>query len=308
MTSGCCASSNLRARRCPHRTSGRAARRASLGAVTTAFADLQAQIYMGGLSGSRPELPISWPALERHACDQLDEVAWDYLAGGAGIEDTVRANHEALERWRIVPRMLRDVSQRELARTLIGTTMAAPIMVAPIGVQSLMHPDGELAVARAAASLGVPMVVSTVSSFSLEAVAEAGGGAPQWFQLYWPSDSALAASLISRAEAAGYRALVVTLDNPLLGWRPRELQAAYVPFFKGVGLANYVADPVFRAGLDRSPEEDPGAALGRFISVLLGRLAHLGSPLVSTREDRPSDRSQGHSGSRGCRSGPRSRC
>src|SRR5207245_4143917 len=138
--------------------------------------------------------------------------AFGYVAGGAGSEDTVHANREAFRRWRIVPRMLRDVGRRHLATTVLGTEMPAPLMLAPVGVQSIVHPDAEVAVARAAASLGVGMVLSTASSRSMEEVAEAGGAdAPRWFQLYWPADRDLAASFLSRAEAAGYRAIVVTL-------------------------------------------------------------------------------------------------
>jgi len=134
-------------------------------------------------------------------------------------------------------------------------------------VQSIIHPEGELAVARAAAELGVPLVASTASSFTLEEIAEAGGAAaPRWFQLYWPKSDALAASFVRRAEAAGYGAIVVTLDTPLLAWRPRDLQGAYLPFLKSIGIANYLADPVFRDMLDTTPEEDPQAAVGQFVA------------------------------------------
>jgi lactate 2-monooxygenase len=155
--------------------------------------------------------------------------------------------------------------------------LPAPVLLAPIGAQSIVHPDGELAVARAAASVGVPMVLSTVSSKTIEEVADAMGEVPLWFQLYWPSDMDLAASFISRAEKAGYRAIVVTLDSPLLGWRPRDLQGAYLPFLSGEGLANYLSDPVFRDSLARPPEEDPQAAVARFISVF-------SNPTVTWRE------------------------
>ena len=138
-------------------------------------------------------------------------------------------------------------------------------MLAPVGVQSIIHPEGELAVARAAAEQGITMIASTASSFTLEEIAEAGG--PRWFQLYWPRGEGLAASLVHRAEAAGYEALVVTLDTWLLAWRPRDLQGAYLPFLKSIGIANYLADPVFRATLKASPEQDPQAAVGQFVGV-----------------------------------------
>src|SRR5262249_46255797 len=145
--------------------------------------------------------------------------AYVYVAGGAGREDTVRANRDAFRRWRILPRLLRNVSRRDLSVTLLGPRLPAPVLLAPIRVQSMLPPGAGLAVARAAHGLGVPMVLSSVSSPPLEAVAAALGDAPRWFQLYWPKDPALAASLVGRAERAGFEAVVVTLDTYLLGWR-----------------------------------------------------------------------------------------
>ncbi|MDX6702703.1 MAG: lactate 2-monooxygenase [Baekduia sp.] len=236
-------------------------------AAPTPFGNYQYEIYLRGLAGELPEHPISWDELERAAAEALDPGALGYVFGGAGREDTQRENLEALRRHRIVPRMLRDVATRDLRTTVLGTAMPAPLLLAPVGVQSIIHPDGELAVARAAAALGVPMVASTASSFTLEEIAEAGGGAaaPRWFQLYWPKSDDLAESFVARAEAAGYGAIVVTLDTPLLAWRPRDLAQAYLPFLKSVGIANYLADPVFRAALERSPEEDPQGAVGHFV-------------------------------------------
>jgi lactate 2-monooxygenase len=176
----------------------------------------------------------------------------------------MRANLDAFRRWRIVPRMLRDVSQRDLSVTVLGTELPAPVALAPIGVQSIVHAEGELAVARAAAAIGLAMAVSTTSSSTLERIAAAGAG-PKWFQFYWPNDRELAASLLSRAEAAGYRAVIVTLDTFLPGWKPRDLQGAWQPFLEGEGIANYLADPVFRARLERPPEEDLRAAVGEFV-------------------------------------------
>jgi isopentenyl diphosphate isomerase/L-lactate dehydrogenase-like FMN-dependent dehydrogenase len=161
--------------------------------------------------------------------------------------------------------MLRDVSQRDLSVEVLGTPMPAPLMLAPVGVQSIVHSDGELAVARAAAAVGLPMTLSTASSFSIEDVAAAAPAAPRWFQLYWPRSRELAESLISRAEAAGYGAIVLTVDTFLPGWKPRDLQGAWQPFFEGIGIANYTSDPVFQGLLERPPEEDLQAAVGQFI-------------------------------------------
>jgi L-lactate dehydrogenase (cytochrome) len=179
----------------------------------------------------------------------------------------MRANREALDRRRIVPRMLRDVAERDLSATILGTAMPAPLLLAPIGVQKVVHEDGELASARAAAALGVPMVASTASAYTLEEIAAAGGEAPRWFQLYWPNDRRLAASFVARAEAAGYAAIVLTVDTFIPGWKSRDLQQAWLPFLNGVGVANYFQDPVFRAGLEKAPEEDQGAATGHFLGV-----------------------------------------
>ena len=233
----------------------------------TPFGNYQFEIYLEGLSGRLPELPFTYDELERAAREVLDPGAFGYVAGGAGSEDTVHANREAFRRWRIVPRMLRDVGRRHLATTVLGTEMPAPLMLAPVGVQSIVHPDAEVAVARAAAALGVPIVLSTASSKTLEEVAAAGGDAPRWYQLYWPRDPDFTVSLLRRAEQAGYRAVVVTLDTPMLGWRPRDLRLAYLPFLRGEGMANYLFDPVFRAALPRPPEEDLMSALLHWAAV-----------------------------------------
>jgi isopentenyl diphosphate isomerase/L-lactate dehydrogenase-like FMN-dependent dehydrogenase len=228
------------------------------------YASFQYGIYAGGLLEQTPELPISAAQLQERARETLSAEAYGYVAGGAGSERTMQANLDAFERWRIVPRMLRDVSQRDLATSVLATPMPAPLMLAPVGVQSIVHPDAELASARAAASLGLPFVLSTAASHSIEQVAEAIGEGSRWYQLYWPRDRDLASSFIERAERAGYGAIVLTLDTWFLGWRPRDLANAYLPFLKGEGVANYFSDPVFRAALDKPPEEDPGPAIGHW--------------------------------------------
>ena len=231
------------------------------------FADHQNGIYLGGLRDRLPRLPIDIDDLHRAFEHSQTPGPRFYVDGGAGTEATMRANREAFDRRRLVPRMLNDVSVRDLTRTILGVKWPAPVGLAPIGVQSIVHPEGELAVARAAAQLGVPFVASTASSYAMEEIAAAGGDSTRWFQLYWPNDRELAASFLSRAERAGYGAIVVTLDTWLLGWRPRDLQHAYLPFLRSTGIANYLADPVFRAGLERPPEEDPMGAVGRFFGV-----------------------------------------
>jgi lactate 2-monooxygenase len=233
------------------------------------YGDYLREIYAKGMfADERPSIPIEWSELEGAAEQKLDDRAVAYVWGGAGSEDSMRANLEGFRRWRIVPRVLRDISSRDLSIELLGTRIPAPLLLAPIGVQKVLHPDGELASARAAAELGLPLVVSTASSTSLEDIAEAGGAeAPRWYQLYWPSDRELAESLVNRAEAAGYGAIVLTVDNSIVGWKPRDLQQAYLPFLEGIGIEQYLSDPVFRSRLEKSPEEDLGAAIGHFLGV-----------------------------------------
>ncbi|MGP0062839.1 MAG: lactate 2-monooxygenase [Isosphaeraceae bacterium] len=198
---------------------------------------------------------------------KLKTKAYDYLAGGAGAEETMRANLEAFRRWRIVPRLLRNVALRDLGVEVLGQRFPAPFMLAPIGVQSILHKDGELATARAARSLGVPLILSTVSSATMEDVAAAMGDVPRWFQLYWPRDDELAASFLRRAEAVGYSAIVVTLDTCLLSWRERDIQNAYLPFLRLHGLANYFSDPVFRAAIGGDPNHNLRRAVEHFAKV-----------------------------------------
>jgi lactate 2-monooxygenase len=225
------------------------------------FGGYQNEIYLAGMAGTAPSLPVSMARLEEKASETMSPQARDYVAGGAGAEDTMRANLDAFRRWRLVPRMLRDIASRDLSTTVLGASLPAPVLLAPVGVLGIVHPEGEVAVARAASSLGVPVVLSTAASRSIEEVAEASGDGPRWFQLYWPADEKITASFLSRAEAAGYTAIVLTVDTDFLGWRPRDLGRAYLPFLHGEGIAHFTTDPVFTTGLDHPPDEDPTAAV-----------------------------------------------
>ncbi|WP_369201445.1 alpha-hydroxy-acid oxidizing protein [Streptomyces sp. PU-14G] len=235
-----------------------------------------------------PPFTTDGTALGASARAHLDAGAFGYLAGSAGSGATHRANREAFECHRLIPRMLTDATHRDLRTTVLGTPMPAPVLLAPLGVQSIVHPDGELATARAAASLGLTMTLSTASSHTLEHVAEAhdegaathdegaaahdegGAGASRWFQLYWPNDDEVCASILGRARRAGYTTLVVTLDTWTLAWRPQDLDRAYLPFIRGVGTAIPFSDPAFRAGLAKPPEEDLGAAVLRWVPMFTG--------------------------------------
>jgi lactate 2-monooxygenase len=225
------------------------------------FSNYQNEIYLNGTVGIVPDFPVEPGALEAAARERFAPEVFGYVAGSAGTESTARANRAAFDHWQIVPRFLRDVSVRDLSTSVLGTVLPAPIALAPVGVQGIVHPDAEIAVAKAAASLGLPMSLSTVSSYRLEDVAAANGDSPRWFQLYWPKDRDVGASLLARAKAAGFSALLLTLDTFILAWRPRDLVTAYLPFLQRIGLANYESDPAFLAGLEKTPEEDPTASI-----------------------------------------------
>ena len=222
----------------------------------------QAGIYLPGMSeGRRPSVPVASAGLEAAAKANLSAEAFAYIAGGAGRESTMAENLAAFDRVRIVPRMLRDVGTRSLSTSFLGKPRQHPLLVAPIGVQELAHPDADLATARACAATGVPMILSNQASFSMEEIAGAMGDAPRWFQLYWSRSDALVASLVKRAEACGCEAIVVTLDTTLLGWRCRDLDLAYLPFLEGKGIAQYTSDPVFQAMLGADKGDRRAASL-----------------------------------------------
>jgi lactate 2-monooxygenase len=206
----------------------------------------QTSIYLGGVSGSTPRVPVDPNRLEAKGRRALSREAYAYIAAGAGGEATMRANRAAFDRWRIVPRVLRDVSQRDASVELFGRRLPGPFLTAPIGVLELAHDDADLAVARAAGAEGVPMIFSNQASKPMEECARALGDGPRWFQLYWSASDELVESFARRAETCGCDAIVVTLDTMILGWRPRDLDPAFLPFLRGKGIAQYTSDPVFR--------------------------------------------------------------
>ena len=232
------------------------------------FSDYQLGIYVNGMFlDQQPEITTDLAALETRAAAVLGPDALGYIVPSAGSGRTARANVAAFDRWRLVPRMFRDHAVRDHAVTVLGTTMPAPVLFCPVGVQKLAHPDGELATARAAQSLGLTFVHSTQASHSIEEVAEANGDGSRWYQLYWPTDDELCVSLLQRAKASGYTHLVITLDTTLLGWRPADLDRGYLPFLQAEGIANYTSDPVFRSRLAKPAEEDPAGAGITFAGV-----------------------------------------
>lgn len=206
----------------------------------------QAEVFLGGAIGRRARVPFGPELLEQRAEEVMSKEAFAYVAGGAGAEETMRANRRAFEELAVVPRMLRDVSVRDTSIELLGRRLPAPVLLAPVGVLDLAHRDADVAVARAAAAVGVPAIISSQASRPMEEIAAAVGAAPRWFQLYWSTNDDLVASLVERAERCGCEAIVITLDTTLLGWRTRDLELAYLPFLRGRGIAQYTSDPVFR--------------------------------------------------------------
>lgn len=253
------------------------------------FGSYQDEIYLNGLAGVLPPFPMSHEELEARAQAAMSPSVWSYVAGGAGDERTQRANVTAFDRWGLIPRMFVGAAERDLSVELFGTTWPSPVFMAPVGVIGLCAQDGhgDLATARAAARTGVPMVASTLSADPMEQVTPELGDTPGFFQLYTPSDRDLAESLVRRAEAAGFKGIVVTLDTWLPGWRPRDLAGGNFPQLRGHCLANYTTDPVFRSRLSRTPEEDPQAAVIQWVQVFGNPLTWDDLPWLRSLTDLP---------------------
>ena len=233
------------------------------------FGDYQNAIYFAGLNGVLPGVPVDFATLEARAAAALPPATLAYLQGGCGDEHTQRHNAEAFAHWGMTPRMMVDCARRDLSVELFGMTLPTPLFMSPVGINGICTQDGhgDLAAARAAAITGVPLCQSTLSNDPLEDVAAQLGETPGFFQLYTPKNDALTESLVRRAEAAGYKAIVVTLDTWVTGWRPRDLNAANFPQLRGHVLANYFSDSVFRGLLDRTPEEDKAAAVQQWSGI-----------------------------------------
>jgi lactate 2-monooxygenase len=229
--------------------------------------ETQGAIYLRGLSGATPEIPTSFTQLETAAQQKLSPEAWAYTAGGAGLETAMAANRAAFQRHPISPRILAGAAQHNLGCEIFGVRTGAPILSCPIGVLEMMHPDADLAVARAMGRLNLPMVISSQASYPMEEIAKANGEGPRFFQLYWGKSDAIAESFVKRAEACGCKAIFITLDTVILGWRPRDLDLGHLPFLQSKGIAQYTSDPAFRALLNQPPEENPMAAAVQFTQI-----------------------------------------
>jgi lactate 2-monooxygenase len=252
----------------------------------------QAEVYLRGVRGKLPLVPVDPELLEARAREMMSPEGFAYFAGGAGVESTMAANRADFDLWRIVPRMLRDVSVRDTSIELFGRRLASPFLLAPIGALELAHRDADLAVSRAAAAEGVPMIFSSQGSVPMERCAAAMGDAPRWFQLYCSVSNELVTSFVQRAEACGCEAIVVTLDTTMLGWRQRDLDLGFLPFLYGKGIAQYTSDPVFQRQLDTPPES--ALPQGRVTAAALRALvtltrAYPGSFARNIRSSRPRD-------------------
>ncbi|WP_375403471.1 lactate 2-monooxygenase [uncultured Sphingomonas sp.] len=227
------------------------------------YGDYQNQIYGAGLQGVIPKLPVDFATLERRAQAAMPPQVLTYVQGGCGDEATQDRNAAAFGHWGMVPRMMVDATTRDLSVELFGRRYPSPLFMAPVGVNGICTQDGhgDLHAARASAITGVPFCASTLSNDPLEKVAAAQDDTPGFFQLYTPRNKELAESLVSRAEAAGYGAIVVTLDTWVTGWRPRDLNVSNFPQLRGAVLQNYFSDPVFRSMLAKPPEEDLRSAI-----------------------------------------------
>jgi len=234
----------------------------------------QEKIYREGVFGRTPAVPTDFATLEARAEKASSPTAWAYVAGGAGEGRTMRNNRAAFDRWAIVPRMAHGNTVRDLSVDLLGTTLPAPVLLAPVGAGALMADDSDLKIARGAAANGVPYIFSNQGCNPMEDCAAAMGDNPRWVQLYWSTDEGLVDSMIGRAEALGAGALVVTLDTTLLGWRPMDLNIGSLPFSRGQGIAQYTSDPRF-AEIVRSRIAAAAGAAKESTEITLGAVRTL---------------------------------
>jgi lactate 2-monooxygenase len=207
--------------------------------------DRQRSIYGNGLSGRRPVIPFQAHALRERARKKMAENAWAYIDGGAGNEDSIAANTAAFSKVAIRPRMMRTNETADFSTSLLGMKLPFPLLLAPIGALDLICPGADGMVARACRDTGVPFIFSNQAGTPMEVCAGEMGDTPHWFQLYWSRSDDLVLSFVRRAEACGCRAIVLTVDTTLLGWRTRDLALGYLPFLRGLGIAQYTSDPVF---------------------------------------------------------------
>ncbi|KAG4413682.1 hypothetical protein IFR04_013186 [Cadophora malorum] len=253
------------------------------------YGAFQNELYRAGMLHQRLPLVTTDPnKLEEQAKSILKPTAYNYVAGGAGERATMDANRLAFRQWKMIPRMLRPTTNRDLTVKLFGETYETPVLMAPVGVQIIFHEDKETGLAQVCSEIGVPFILSTASSSSIEEVAKANGNGPRWYQLYWPQDEEVTESLLKRAKENGYKVLVVTLDTWALAWRPADLDGAYIPFMKGVGNKTGFTDPVFRRKFkekfNATPEEKPLEASTEWVADVFSGAAHSWEQIAHLRK------------------------
>ncbi|KAL3434122.1 FMN-dependent dehydrogenase [Aspergillus tetrazonus] len=244
------------------------------------YGEYQQEIYgQGALMGLKPNVSTDARLLEEQARKALSDIAYNYVAGGAGEKATMDSNRLAFRQWKLIPKMLRKMDKQDISVNLFGQDYPTPLIMAPVGVQGLFHPDKETGLAEVCAETGVPYTLSTASTSSIEEVANASGDGKRWFQLYWPGDDDITLSLLKRAKENGYSVLVVTLDTWSLSWRPADLDNAYIPFIRGIGNQVGFSDPVFRAKFEEESgskvEDDIVGASRAWISKVLSTTPHI---------------------------------
>lgn len=236
----------------------------------------QRAIYMQGMSGRKPSVPFHAEILRQEARQKMSPAAWAYIDGGAGEERTMQTNLNALAEVQIRPQMMQDNSAADFSSRLLGLDLDFPLLLAPIGALDMICPGADLKVAAACRETGTPYVFSNQAGVPMESCARAMGAVPHWFQLYWSRSDELVLSFVKRAESAGCKAIVLTVDTTLLGWRSRDLALGYLPFLRGLGIAQYTSDPVFQRLLrERADQYIPAGATAAKPPVTLTTIANL---------------------------------
>jgi len=244
---------------------------------TPEYAEYQADNFWASNDGKVPPFNTDPGKLEDRAREKLSEGGWHYASSNAGTSTTHLANRQAFYRHRLIPRMLRDTNKRDTTTSIFGHKVSAPIGFAPIGINKIYHPDGELPVAKVAKELNLPYCLSTAGSQSIEDVGRANGEGPRFFQLYLPHDDELTISLLTRAHESGFSACILTLDTWQLGWRHDDVANSNYAFYHGVGADLGLSDPVFQkrlkeAGID--PKTMPNEAGAKWIDNVWHGRAH----------------------------------
>jgi lactate 2-monooxygenase len=219
--------------------------------------EYQTKTYLEGEQGKLPLLSPDWTKLEQLAAEKMTPPARSYIIGGAGLQKTIDNNRSGFDKYKIVPRMLRNVENRDASTEVLGISMPSPFFLCPIGVAEMVHPEGDLAIARGAAPTGIPYIFSNQASVPMEKCAPAMGETPFFFQLYWSKSRELVTNFVRRAEDCGAKGIVLTLDTTLLGWRTQDLDIAFLPFLQGKGIAQYTSDTVFmRMAIELTQKEN----------------------------------------------------